>query len=224
MWCGSIALVMQSLSWYGLCDQLRLNSRRRSVAGVSILDSECRTWGKVPWIWYACTFPTADLALLLANGVGLALSAALLAQHGRFHCGHTRMARVRVLSGLSLLAGSLVLLFLFHGQARALRHFIQPLPAALTVLSVVLGGTDQFLLNRRSRQTDPLSTKRYLIAAGTSSVWLCYGLTAYSLAEAWPLCVSCAVALAMNLLILLQIRSFTTASTPERYGLAEAIP
>lgn len=208
---GILALLTQALGWYGIYDQLCLNKARRSVEGLSLAESECRVWGKLPWILYVASLPSLDWPLLIANCAGILLGSLtliqfLLYQDTRKIIDVLRTCFQFLLVGLTFLAACS-----WNNFLRAGSEIVAFLPVLATVLSLVLGNCCQFLKNKKAQTTQALSKKRYSIFFASCVLWFCYSVvkgTTLGWENAWSISVGASVGMLMNGIILCQIFSY----------------
>ena len=204
---ATLAVCWQFVSWYGLLDQIRVTSDRRTTQGLSLTEAESRLWGKLPWLLFACSLPSIDWTVLATNTVSIALAASALLQFVQFRTESMQQHTRRVYLQLILLFSTLIVCTLWRETLRIQSTFWCVLPVAFTVCALSIGSISQFRENRRRRDTSALSLTRYVTLTTSYLLWFAYGClkgSALGWDGAWTICVSTGLGLVANSAVLAQ--------------------
>ena len=199
---GALWLLSCLLSSLGTVNQIKFNSRRQSVAGLSFFDSEIRLYGKLPWIIFACGVGATDWWIISANLLGIALALVLLFQFLHYN---ESPKRYRIYFGFIsvLIAFSLPVLM----DLKSYQEIAKFLPVFISVIIVPLASRSQYLLNKRNK-SQAVTPTRYFLYLLSNFAAFAYAISKLQIvgpSETWPLLLAAMVGVCANSIMLMQV-------------------
>lgn len=171
---GMLVILCNLLSAIGAYLQFSHNKNRGTIHGLSLLESEVRVWGKLPWFLYATACADFDASIVTASLVSIAVPLLVLSQFWQHTVSYA--VRLRVIFQFLLCAGTgYVCLFTPHliDQHRAT---FQSLPLVITIVSLFLANGAQIATNVRYDTSEGISVGRYRCFVLCNFIWLAYGV------------------------------------------------
>lgn len=202
-----LAVSCQFISWYGLFAQIRLTDSRRNTSGLSLVEAECRVWGKLPWLLFACSLPAVDWTVLATNTVSIALAGWALWQFFAFNATADMRIVARVTLQFGMLAATALICIFSRESLYDQSTAWCVLPVVVTIIALSMGSLSQFRENLRTRSTAALSLTRYLTLVMSYVLWFSYGYlkgTMLGWDGAWTICASTGLGLIASSAILAQ--------------------
>ncbi len=199
---GALWLLSCLFSSLGTIDQIIRNSRRQSVLGLSLFDSEVRLYGKIPWLLFACGLRATDWWILAINGFGILLALIVLAQ---FQLYSTKISPLRFTFAIISLSISSVLIYNFN--LSVYRDIATYSPVIISMILIPMACRSQYLKNAENA-CQAVTFDRYAMYFLSNLCSYVYGMAkieSYGIDLAWPIVSVAIIGLASNTIMLHQI-------------------
>ena len=220
---GTLWFLSYVLSSMGSISQIKHNSLRRSVLGLSFFDAEIRLYGKLPWILFACGVGAPDFWILAANCLGIALAVVLLVQ---FLLYSDNKQYLRVSLGIVVMCASFYSSIFF--ESGSFQEIAKSLPVIFSIVLIPIATYSQFSLNTKT-ECSAVCTRRYFLYLLSNIASFAYGLAKIETVgfySSWPIISAATIGICANVIILRQVLHRNEFQLPVNYiekGLSNGI-